>query len=123
MTNIALGFASCYICHSTLISSCIFHINWRQCFQQNVQHEYTVLLLICCAFSRFNQQIRYSTLGLLHNACVYKYLTGYFQLANDTAYAEAFALIDSRRHGLIASWLMLALRTVYRCEKKLNVMW
>ena len=29
VTNIALGFASCYICHSTLISSCIFHINWR----------------------------------------------------------------------------------------------
>ena len=27
VTNIALGFASCYICHSTLISSCIFHTN------------------------------------------------------------------------------------------------
>ena len=30
---IALGFASCYICHSALISSCIFHTNWRQCFK------------------------------------------------------------------------------------------
>ena len=34
VTNIAcaLGFASCYICLSTLISSCIFHTNWKQCF-------------------------------------------------------------------------------------------
>ena len=27
VTNIALGFATCYICHSTLISSCIIHTN------------------------------------------------------------------------------------------------
>ena len=33
VTNIALGFASCYICHSTLISSYIFHTNWWQCFK------------------------------------------------------------------------------------------
>ena len=33
MTNIALDFASCYICHWTLISSCIFQTNWRQCFK------------------------------------------------------------------------------------------
>ena len=33
MTNIAQGEAECYICHSTLISSCIFHTNWRQCFK------------------------------------------------------------------------------------------
>ena len=32
VTNIALGFASCYICHSTPTLSCIFHTNWRQCF-------------------------------------------------------------------------------------------
>jgi len=25
VTNIALGFASCYICHLTLASSCILH--------------------------------------------------------------------------------------------------
>ena len=33
MTNIALV---CYICHSTLTSSCIFHTNWRQCFKQYI---------------------------------------------------------------------------------------
>ena len=31
--NIALGFSLCYICHSTLISSCIFHTKWWQCFK------------------------------------------------------------------------------------------
>ena len=31
MTNIALSFAPCYICHSTLTSSCIFHTNWQPC--------------------------------------------------------------------------------------------
>ena len=31
VTNIALGFTSCYICHSTLISSCIPYI--RQNFR------------------------------------------------------------------------------------------
>ena len=34
VTNIALGFTSCYIYHSTLILSCIvYHINWRQYFK------------------------------------------------------------------------------------------
>ena len=31
--NIALGFSSCYICHSILISSYIFHTKWWQCFK------------------------------------------------------------------------------------------
>ena len=33
VTNIARGKAECYIYHSTLTSSCIFHTNWRQCFK------------------------------------------------------------------------------------------
>ena len=31
VANIALSFASCYICYSTLTLSCIFHKNWWHC--------------------------------------------------------------------------------------------
>ena len=33
MANIAQGKAECYICHETLIKSCIYHTNWWQCFK------------------------------------------------------------------------------------------
>ena len=30
---IALSFALCYMCHSILTTTCIFHTNWWQCFR------------------------------------------------------------------------------------------
>ena len=34
------GFALCYIYHSTLTLSCIFHTNWRQCFKYIIQMKF-----------------------------------------------------------------------------------
>ena len=36
MTNIAVSFVLCYICHLILTSSCIYPTNWQQCFKQCV---------------------------------------------------------------------------------------
>ena len=36
VTNIALGFTSCYISHSILTLSCILHRKWWQCFKQYI---------------------------------------------------------------------------------------